>query len=234
MNETAPIPTDASLEEAMSALAAGHYLRCETLAAEALRKGHQHQAYDRMSRIVLTLMEARRHKRQMATAVRKIRRLHDEEEMRAILEGEQEITPGCYLIEPMLVAADGRELREKANAEGIATLIVVREPQTQLGLWPVVMVGPETVRTQVHPPKRISSAWMLTASEALGRDAAARVDTQASPAEQVDHLMDLIETAVDSEELHQMLERACRDAAHGSAARSTDAVAVESGQRAQK
>lgn len=205
---------DALMEQASVAMARTDYFECERLAVEALHHAHQEFDFDRMARIVLPLQEARRHKRQLASQVRKIRRLSDDEQLAVLLAEGAPIEPGCYLIEPMLVAADGRELREQANARNVPILVVVREPKTQVGVWPVVMVGPETVRTFVGPPTRISVSWMLAADDALGTEAVARIDPGAPPRDRVDRLMGLLGTLVGGEALHAALATACSQALH--------------------
>lgn len=207
---------DRLMEEASEALAAGRYIDCERTAVEALHHAHRAGDYERMARILLPLQEARRQRRQQAADVKKVARIRSYSELEALLTGAKPIKPGCYLLEPPLVGVDGRELREKALADGVPVFVLVREPLTKLGQWPIVEVGPVTVRTRVAPPKRIDVAWMMRAGEVLGDSALATVDPLEGPADRVDHLMDLLSAVVDHEKLHQALEEACR-AAHAEA-----------------
>lgn len=203
------------MEDASEALVQTRYYECERLAFEALSLARQGADYERMARILLPLQEARRQKRQLAADAGKVTRLDSMEKLEPLLAGEKKFASGCYLIEPGLVGADGRDLRDKADALQVPVIVVVREPETQLGLWPVVMVGPITVRTRVSPPKgkKIEVSWMLRASEALGDQAISMVNPAVSPLDRVERLADLLSTVVDHEKLHQALQSACQDAA---------------------
>ena len=201
---------DALMERASAALESAKYFDCERLASEALELAHADHDYDRMARILLPLQEARRNRRLAAIDTGSIGVL---EEMPA---EEESIESGCYLIQPPLVGADGRELRERALSDGAPVLVVVREPKTRLGLWPIVMIGPVTVRTRVDPPKsekKIDMAWLVGATEALGDEAIAAVDPDIAAADRVSALLDRLNTVVDHEKLHQALMDACHQAA---------------------
>ena len=203
---------DALMERASAALARSKYFECERLAAEALELAHAAHDYQRMARILLPLQEARRNRRLAALDLGKVTVL---EEMPG--EGEA-IKPGCYLIQPPLVGADGRELRERALASDVPVVVVVREPKTRVGLWPVVMIGPVTVRARIRPPKaesKIDLAWLTAAGEALGDAAIDEVDPEIPVVERIVALLDRLNTVVDHEKLHQRLMDACHEAASG-------------------
>jgi len=200
------------MERASAALARSKYFECERLAAEALELAHAGHDYDRMSRILLPLQEARRNRRLAALDLGRVTVV---EQMPA--EGEP-IKPGCYLIQPPLVGADGRELRERALATDVPVVVVVREPKTRAGLWPVVMIGPVTVRARVKPPAKetkIELPWFVAAGEALGDAAIDEVDPEIPVVERVAALLDRLNTVVDHEKLHQRLMDACHEAASG-------------------
>ena len=146
-----------------------------------------------------------------AAEVKKVHRLTSYSELEAYLTGNKAIQPGCYLIEPPLVGADGRELRERALSEDVSVFVIVREPITRLNQWPIVMVGPVTVRTRLAPPKKPDIAWMLQAGEALGDHALAAVDLADDAAGRVEHLLELLSAVVDHEKLHQALHAACEE-----------------------
>src|SRR5690606_2962660 len=97
----------------------------------------------------------------------------------------------------------------------VPIIVVVREPPTRLGLWPVVMVGPVTVRTRIRPPAKGKPdlAWVLSAGEALGDEAIRMVDRALHPADRVQRLADALATVVDHERRHQELAAAGREAA---------------------
>jgi hypothetical protein len=200
---------DAMMDDASAALAKTDYFTCERLASKALVSAFQSRDYERMSRIALPLQEARRQKRLLAADTGRVFRLSEK------LPEEGPVEAGCYLIEPMLVGADGRDLRERADAEETPVLVVVREPKTQLGMWPLVMIGPITVRTRVHPPEggEPTVDWMLMASEALGDEAISQVDPDESGEERVEEYLDRLAGCPEHEKLHQRLAEACRDAA---------------------
>lgn len=202
---------DQLMEDATLALTSGRYADAERLALEGLQHSHQALDYERMARAVLPLQEARRLRRQQAADVKKVHRLSSYSELEAYLTGNKTIQPGCYLIEPPLVGADGRELRERALSEDVSVLVIVREPITRLNQWPIVMVGPVTVRTRLAPPKKADVSWMLQASEGLGDHALASVDPTDDAAGRVEHLFELLSAVVDHEKLHQALHSACEE-----------------------
>lgn len=203
---------DALMERASTALTRSKYFECERLSVEALELAHASHDYERMARILLPLQEARRNRRLAAMDVGRVTILEE-------MPGEDDsIAPGCYLIQPPLVGADGRELRERAFAAEVPILVVVHEPKTRLGLWPIVMIGPVTVRERVDPPKhesKVDVAWLISASEALGDAAIADVEPELPAPDRVVALLDRLHTIVDHEKLHQALTGACHEAAAG-------------------
>lgn len=206
---------DALMEEASAALAKTDYFGCEELAMQALNIAYEVADYERMARIVLPLQEARRQKRLAALDTGTVFRLNEADQ--ESLQEDQAIEPGCYLFEPLLVGADGRDLRERANQQRVPVLVVVREPRTRYGQWPIVMIGPQTVRVQVRPPGHddeddVTTEWMQAASEALGDAAIMKIDGTRIASDHVGQLMDLLGTCPEHEKLHQALEHACRSA----------------------
>lgn len=203
---------DQLMERASAALTDTRYFEAERLAEEALHAAHADNDYERMSRILMPLQEARRQKRLTAADTNKVVRLSEQ------IPAEEHTEPACYLIEPMLVGADGRNLRDQADRLEIPTLVIVREPRTKSGQWPIVMIGPITVRTHVDPPQddEPSIQWMLAASEALGDAAIASVSETAEPPARIDALVDRLGTCKEHEKLHQRLEETCRQLAHAS------------------
>lgn len=141
---------DTLMERASVALVARRYFETEELCVEALRRARGIADFDRIARIALPLQEARRQKRDLAfdaaVTLGSVFRIDGE------LPAGRAIVPGCYLVEPPRVGVDGRILREAADARQTPVIVVVREPQSRDGLWPIVAVGPVTVRTKVAPP----------------------------------------------------------------------------------
>lgn len=138
---------DAMMEQASKALVKREYFECERLAASALRRAGTLGDYDRVARIVMPLQECRRLKRQLAIEAHHVRIID------ADLPQPGDLKAGCYLVCPPRVGVDGRALRELADQLAVPAMVIVREPDTREGLWPIVAVGPVTLRTKVTPPK---------------------------------------------------------------------------------
>lgn len=219
---------DRLMEEASAALVDTRYFECERLASEALAIAHGAADFERMARITLPLQEARRQRRHLAAGVKKIIRIDSYDALEPLLAGGKAMKPGCYLVEPPLVGADGRELRDRAAAEQVPVLVVVREPVTRLGMWPVVAVGPVTVRARITPPKKLDIPWMLGAAESLGDSALHAVDPEESAEDRVDHLLELLAAVIDHERLHQALADACAEAAASEHSERKKAPAADS------
>ena len=160
------------MELASIALVERRYFEAERLALTALRRAHASRDYERLARIVMPLQEARRQKRDLAfDAATKANVVPSAKRVRgagsdstssgpaggvAVVSGEvpsgKALVPGCYLIAPPRVGLDGRLLRETADKREIPVIITVREPESRDGLWPLVALGPVTIRTKVAPP----------------------------------------------------------------------------------
>ena len=213
---------DKLMERASAALNETRYAECERLCREAFEAAHGVADYDRMARIVLPLQEARRNRRLAAIDTGSLFVVEDP------IDPEAPIEPGCYLFQPPLVGADGRDLRERAAEADVPVFVVVREPRTQLGRWPIVMIGPVTVRTRIAPPADEDAPdmeWFIGAAEALGDAAIAAIDPEAALTSRVDALADRLATVVEHEKLHQRLEETCREAAAKVAAGEIEPVA---------
>lgn len=203
---------EVQITKARAALESGRIVESERISAEAMRETHQLREYGFMIDAIEVLRSARSARIDQACRNRSITRLSTYEEIDPLITGKRSIEPGCYLIEPMLVAADGRELRECALAQESAVFVLVREPETELGRWPVVVVGPETVRVQIDPPKPISARWMREAVQALAFEAIDRLRTDTEIDTRVDAVLALVETVVDAIPLHDELLGVCRAA----------------------
>ncbi len=225
----AAITLDQWMERASVALAETRYFEAAAAAWRALLRARAVRDFERMARICLPLQEARRQIRQLATdaaqasgnAARLIRTPDDL---------PRPLAPGCYVLQPPLIGADARTLREIAERSRVPTHILVREPLTLTGRWPIVGVGAAiSVRAQVPPPRPLSRVetradkdgfdgpvplpWFEAAAEALGDAAIARAKP-AHPAQwQVDDLLEGLQAVPDHERLHQCLAAACRRAA---------------------
>jgi hypothetical protein len=223
------------MERSSRALEKTDYFLAERLASEALHKARARGDFQRMARIVLPLLEARRQKRLLAVeasggSAGSVPIVDDPAS--AAGDGESP-RPGCVLLQPPAIGADARALREAADEAEVPTFILTREPLTREGLWPVVSVGAVSVRTRVPPPwplkrneKRMTRddvrpgthavpmPWFEAAAEQLGDAGIARIRTDEPAAWQVDDLIQMIEAFPNHEKLHQQLEEACLRAVH--------------------
>lgn len=220
---------DAIMDKASQALVERRYFDCERLCVEALERAFVAADYERMSRILLPLEESRRQKRDLAVDAGTVYSVTGE------LPGNRSLRAGCYLVAPPRVGIDGRLLREAADRKKVPAVIVVREPASRDGMWPVVAIGPVTIRTKVPPPppsdatpnakkgKKAKSSppndmgttlpgasWFLHANEAIGDKAIAGVEPTASAVTRVEALFKCLQAHPDHEKLHQALADACR------------------------
>jgi hypothetical protein len=228
---------DVMMEQASEALVRRRYFECERLSAEALRRAIGALDFDRIARIVLPLQEARRQIRDLAVDSGRI------VEVNGALPAEGELKAGMYLLSPPRVGVDGRLLREMALKAEVPVMVLVREPLTRTGMWPIVAVGPVTVRTQIQPPAparaaskakarpggkasgkkaaaeaggaapKVTAKWMLRASETLGDAAIAALGPGLGTIQRVLAIAERLEAVPDHEKLHQRLEEAAREAA---------------------
>jgi len=204
---------DKFMDAASEALVATNYFDAENNCLRALRLARNANDFDSMARIVLPLQEARRQRRHAACDV------SDCTVLSCMPDAEESLVTGRYMLEPPLVGIMGRQLREFASRQRVPIMVLVREPATRMGKWPIVGVGtgprePVVVRVQVEPPKQcLDVAWYLSSHEALG-DAAIRKAPRDVPADHhVDDLLDYLEAVPDHEKLIQALAEACRIAA---------------------
>lgn len=220
---------DELMDRASEQLVARQYFDAEVACADALQRAYAIGDYERMARILLPLQECRRQKRDLARDARAVFRVAGE------MPSGRALKRGCYLVEPPRVGLDGRLLREEADRRKIPVIVVVREPTTRAGLWPVVAIGPVTIRTRVPQPdpatskprrsRRIGAPgadplqglpdpdWFLRACETIGDSAMAQIADESVPSVRVQALFDRLQSHPDHEKLHQGLEAACRDAA---------------------
>jgi hypothetical protein len=205
---------DGLMERASESLVKGRYFECERESSRALELAHSAREWDRMARILMPLEEARRQKRLEAADTGAVHVASDIDELQRV----EKIEPGCWLLEPMLVAAHAREFRDRADEQGSPVLVITREPETQLGQWPIAALGPVVVRTKVAPPEKLAPEWFLAAAESLGEEAIESVEPDLEAETRINRLMDRLGALRDHDELHQAIAQACRDALHEAAA----------------
>ncbi len=200
---------DETMERASEALAATDYFQAESLCLRALDMAHRAGDFERMARICLPLQEARRQKRLLAIDARPVFVISRPEDVPRRLEA------GRYLVQPPMIGADARALRETADRQRVPALVLCREPATRAGQWPIVAVGPQTIRAKVPPPANATApdaAWFEMAAEALGDAAIDRLKPDDPPHWRIEDLLEFLDAHPDHEKLHQRLDEACRAA----------------------
>ncbi len=207
-----PDQSDEPIQRVRDALGAEMFFDAERIAVTSMQDAHTLGDYAQMAQLSEVLREARRGKLEAAVSAA----ADHVEIIETVLDEEPEVQPGISLVQPPLVGADARRLRLIALSEEIPALIMCREPTTQLGLCPVVLVGRGcTVRVKVTPPSnpdKPDTQWLLSALEALGEVAAEMVNPDAAPTRRVEHLLTLVETVPEAMELYDVLAAACLDA----------------------
>lgn len=178
----------------------------EHRALESLRAARSAGDVKRIVQGVEALRAARAVKRRFALEAKSIHTVEDHADLAAAIESP---CAGLWLVSPPLVGADGRNLRDSADHARVAALVVVREPVTRTGLWPVVMIGPVTVRAKVQPPRKVNAEWFAAALEALGDEAIADVSAELGPGVRLDRLLDRLQTVPESDRLHEAALEAC-------------------------
>jgi hypothetical protein len=219
---------DQLMEKASRLLIDTDYFDAEAHCSRALALALAARDFERMSRICLPLQEARRQRRHEAVDA------PGEYVISTIPAPGERISPGKYLLTPPLVGIHARQFRDAANRQKSPTLVLVREPTTRSGRWPIVGVGtgprePFVVRVQVDVPPNLNGAngtqphapdatWFMATQELLG-DAALLKSPRGVPADHhVEDLMDALEAVPEHEKLIQALAQACRDAVGASPA----------------
>lgn len=204
---------DDLMEKASEALGQMAYFEAEHMALKALNMAWQRNDFERMTRIVLPLQEARRQRFQQALEAGSIT-IVDE----TPITEDIALEPGCYLVFPPLVGADARRLRLAGLTRDIPVAVVCLEPRTQLGLFPVVATVPgKSFRTKIKPPKdpeNIEMAWFAGALEDLGDATLQTIDPEKSVERRIEAILEMLDAMPEHEGLHQVLERTCREAKH--------------------
>ncbi|MCC6428547.1 MAG: hypothetical protein IT435_17230 [Phycisphaerales bacterium] len=219
-------PIDELMDRASDALVRTAYFQAEDLAQSALRRAFQARDYERMARICLPLLEARRQKIQLAQDAGRVV-IVDE-----TLAKTGPTAAGLYLIQPPMLAFNTREFRQLADRRQVPIFILAREPMTRAGKWPLAAVAPGlegrdiTLRTYVDPPPGVipttngmtrdtmssppTAEWMLSAGEILGDAALARLNPQDPAAHRIEDLLEYLDAWPLHEKLHQRLMDECK------------------------
>lgn len=218
-------PVDNLMERASEALVKTQYFETIDLCLRALQRAIHKKDWEHVTRIVMPLQEARRQVRQVACDAGKTFVLRTLPARGTALEA------GCYLLEPPLIGLDGKTFREFARARKVPVLVLVKEPTTSAGKWPVVAVGTgqfENVvaRVQVEPPAGLAgysgaladakvspdAAWFMAAQEAVGDAAIRKVRSEWPAAHRVEDLAEFLDAVPDHEKLCQALGAAAKEA----------------------
>lgn len=221
-------PIDECMEKASAALITTDYFEAERLGLRALGLARSAGDFERMARICMPLLEARRQKRQAAESAGRVI------VVTAVPARTLPREAGCYFFVPPLIALEARNFREQADRKRVPAFVLCREPMTRAGKWPVAAVGESrlvgglTVRAQVDPPSAVrftgegptrddsaappSLEWFCAAGEALGDAAIAAINPKLPAVFRVEHLLGALDALPDHEKLHQRLEEACRAA----------------------
>ncbi len=218
-------PLDMQMQRACDALVQQVFHEAERLAASGLDQAHRLRDYDRMGRIALVLQEARRQRVQRAADAGVVCTVNCSSELGSV------DSEGACVIQPPLVGLDAAVVRQTALRRGRALIVLVREPMTKAGLWPVVAATESVVvRVMVEPPagemvsseqaahepvtELISMNWVMESVRALGDKAIDSIDASMPGAWRVDDLMEALLAVPEHDQLHQVLAAACKDAQH--------------------
>ena len=214
------------MEQASLALVETRYFDAAKLATKALRRAHAERDYLTMARVCLPLQEARRQIRQDAVDAAETNGVVS---VRHADDLPRPLRPGCVLIVPPMIGADGRSLSQMAFKRRVPLLVLTREPMTRKLRWPIVGLAERSFRAYVEPPEPleyredrmvrdgfegpVSASWFSAAGEALGDAAIASVTADLHPWWRVDDLLVATEAIPEHEKLYQRLADACREAA---------------------
>lgn len=201
---------DALIKKATKALAKDNIFEAERLAAQALGMARVGRDFERLARCVPPLRQARGKRLRRALDVGKIKIIDS--------TPTRKLKPGCYLVQPPRVGADARDLRLRAleGKVAVAVAVVCREPDTMIGLCPIVAISPgATIRTKVDPPQdpeRPDMEWFVEALEALGDWAIETIDPALEIHRRVETILARLDAIPEHDGLLQCLEHACHEA----------------------
>ncbi len=201
---------DELLEKTRGSLDRKAYFEAERMALKALQIARQVNDFERMIMAVTPLWEAREGRLKAALSGRKVTVVDE-----PVTENTK-VKPGCYLVEPPQVGADGRRLRLSGLQNDVAVAVICREPLTQLKQWPIVAIGAGvTMRARIAPPKDQSKPdmkWFAGAMEQLGEWAMQTIDPTLEPVRRIDVILERLDTVPDYRGLHELLIETCHEA----------------------
>lgn len=202
------------IEQAGASLDAGDPFAADAAVTEGIAVAESIRDWSALASLCPLIARVRGEKLRLAIDTGKLR-------MPADFDAEtMKIEQGCYLIAPPRVGADGRAIRERADAERIPVFIIVREPTTRTGLWPVVMIGPATVRVRIKPPAgdKVTIEWMRAAADSLGKEAIDQAMSDERPEVRLALLLERLGTLHFHQGLIDAIAQTCEDLASATAA----------------
>ena len=134
-----------------------------------------------------------------------------------ILESHEDVDEikddGRYLVRPPLVARNAADLQTSLDEKGFSTVVLCREPKTQLGLCPIVTLGDNTtVRSQIKEPAnpdKPTTGWFDTAIDELGRTIIGKTGTIATNDRKLDYLLGHLSAVPTNDELYTAIIAVC-------------------------
>ena len=179
----------------------------------ALAMSHGRHDYQGMAEILDLLQQTRAGWNKQAYASRTAVRVVDDE-----VEDSMKVEQGRYLVQPPLVGADARRLRLLALAGGVPAMVLCREPKTQLGLIPVVAIGPlGAIRTKVKPPKDLKKPpvkWYRDAFASLAEMSLEKINPNHIASRKLEAVLSLLDTIPESGMLHEQAIALCLESAN--------------------
>jgi len=200
------------VDKATGAIGKKSWFRAERSLDRALAMSHGRRDYHGMAEIIGLLGKARRGWRTEAFSSRKAIQIIDDE-----VADTMTVEKGRYLVQPPLVGADARRLRLLAAAGEVPAVVLCREPTTQLGLIPIVAIGPlGAVRTKVKPPRdqaKPTATWFRAALVSLGEASTEKLNPAHIPSRRLEAILGLLDTLPEDDALHQRAIDICIEAA---------------------
>ena len=123
------------------------WFKAEVNAVNAIDNARAANNWSALADEIKVLSDARLERVQAAHNGKKVHIISDREEIELVKEG------GRYLVQPPLVARDASLLDGFLKSEGLSGVVACREPETQLGLCPIVALGSDIdTRSSIRSP----------------------------------------------------------------------------------
>jgi hypothetical protein len=200
------------IDRGVKALKGSAWFEAERVLDRALAMSNGRQDYTGMAEIIDHLASTRERIRKEALASRAAIRIIDE----AVID-TMDVALGRYLVQPPLVGADARRLRLLAMAREVSVVVLCREPRTQLGLTPIVAIGPlGAIRCRIDSPEREdrpTAGWFRDALLQIGNAAAECIEPTQIPTRRLDAVLGLLDTVPEDDGLHRLAIEICHEAA---------------------